>query len=81
MPAYQTTYYPNDKSTDRTTPIEVMDLSPSGDAYKHNYNKVFVQKTARGLMYNILVERDNLLDGVIKGLKLIQKEIRNNERN
>ena len=72
MPAYQTTYYPEDIST----LIEVMDLSPSGDAYKHTYNRVFVQKTARGLMYNVLVEKDNLLDGVIKGLKLIQKEMR-----
>lgn len=76
MSAYQTTYYPED----RATLIEIMDLSPSGDAYKHTYNRVFVQKTARGLMYNVIVKRDNLLDAVIAGLKLIKiKEVEKNK--
>lgn len=70
MYAYQTTYYPNEKSN----PIQIMGLSH--DAYSYNYNKVFIQETARGPMYNVVVGGDDPLSTVIAGIKLIQKEMR-----
>lgn len=71
MPAYQTTYYPDEK----INPIQIMGLSH--DSWDYNFNKVFVQETARGTMYNVVVGGDDPLSTVIAGIKLIQKEIRN----
>lgn len=72
--AYQVTFYPEED----TTPVLVLGLLH--DTFSYNYGKVFIQDTARGLMYNVTVGNRGKIESVLYGLMLIRNTIKRKEK-